>query len=236
MALSLKNILFLDIETASALPSLEDLNPRMKELWLKKAKFFKSDLSLEELYFDKAAIYAEFGKVLCVGIGGMFETQKTQKFKAKVICEDSEKATLEAFVNVLNEHPAGNDLILCAHNGKEFDFPYLSRRMLVNGIKLPYILDNSTKKPWEVMHLDTLEFWKFGDYKNYTSLDLLAAIFDVPSSKINMDGSEVNATYYIEKNVEKIKEYCCEDVVVLAQLYLKLNALELIPEQNIIRG
>ena len=125
-------------------------------------------------------------------------------------------------------------LKLCAHNGKEFDFPYISRRMLVNSIPLPDCLNLSGKKPWEVAHLDTMEMWKFGDYKHFTSLDLLAALFDIPSSKAGIDGSQVNAVYYKEKNLEKIKLYCARDVVVLVQLYLRLRSMPLLEPQNII--
>jgi DNA polymerase elongation subunit (family B) len=122
---------------------------------------------------------------------------------------------------------------LCAHNGKEFDFPYLSRRMLVNSITLPSLLHLSGAKKWEVPHLDTMEMWKFGDYKHYTSLDLLLALFNIPSSKSEMDGSKVNGVYYQEKDLKKIATYCVSDVVAIAQLYLKMKNLPLIEERNI---
>jgi DNA polymerase elongation subunit (family B) len=124
--------------------------------------------------------------------------------------------------------------MLCAHNGKEFDFPYLCRRMLIHRIKLPLLLNIAGKKPWEVAHLDTMELWKFGDYKHYTSLDLLAAIFNIPSSKGEIDGSQVNEVYYKEKNIKKIADYCQRDVIAVAQLYLKMKGLGIIPTQHII--
>jgi 3'-5' exonuclease len=236
--LQLKNILFLDIETAAIHQNFDEIDERLQEHWIKKAQRLKSEegLSPQESFFNKAAIYAEFGKVICVGVGGFFEDKKgSLNFKAKTIIAKTEKELLASFQNLLKEHSAGEKLILCAHNGKEFDFPYLCRRMLINGLKLPYILDISSKKPWEVMHIDTLEFWKFGDYKNYTSLDLLASVFNIPSSKAEIDGSEVNKTYYLENDLPKIAKYCREDVVVLAQLYLKLNGLEILPEAQITR-
>lgn len=233
MSLILKNILFLDIETVSAYADFEQVPKRMQELWLKKAKTLRNtELSHEELYFERAAIFAEYGQVLCIGVGAFYDV-KNMKFKAKIIAEKTEKETLLRLKTILDEHHAKEDIVLCAHNGKEFDFPYLSRRMLINGIKLPYCLDNSSKKPWEIFHLDTLEFWKFGDYKHFTSLDLLAAIFDIPSSKSEIDGSQVNHTYYIENDQDKINRYCVQDVVVLAQLYLKLNNLPLMLDEHI---
>ncbi len=233
MPQNLKNILFLDIETVSAHPKFEDLSPRMQDLWIKKAKTFRNtELEPKELYFERAAIFAEYGKVICIGVGAFYDV-KNMKFKAKIIAEKTEKETLLRLKTILDEHPAKEDIVLCAHNGKEFDFPYLSRRMLINGINLPYCLDNSSKKPWEIFHLDTLEFWKFGDYKHFTSLDLLAAIFDIPSSKSELDGSQVNQTYYLENDQEKINRYCVQDVVVLAQLYLRLNNLPIMLDEQI---
>jgi uncharacterized protein YprB with RNaseH-like and TPR domain len=123
---------------------------------------------------------------------------------------------------------------LCAHNGKEFDFPYLCRRMLVNDLSLPSVLNMMGKKPWEVGHLDTMEMWKFGDHKHYTSLDLLLAIFNIQSSKGVMDGSMVSKVYYQEGALDKIAEYCVGDVVAIAQLYLKMKGLAVIKAENII--
>jgi 3'-5' exonuclease len=235
MGLTLKNILFIDIETVSAYDSFESVPERLKELWVKKAKTFKNtELSPAELYFEKAGIFAEYGKIICVGVGGFYDEAK-KLFKAKIIAEETEKETLLKIKKILDTHAAKEELILCAHNGKEFDFPYLCRRMLINGIKLPYVLDNSSKKPWEILHIDTMEFWKFGDYKNFTSLDLLAAIFEIPSSKNELDGSMVNQTFYVENDIEKIKRYCINDVIVLMQLYLKLNNLPLLTDAQIMK-
>ncbi|MCP9766358.1 3'-5' exonuclease [Lacihabitans sp. LS3-19] len=235
--LQLKNILFLDIETVSLTKDFDELPIRLQEHWKKKALRLKKDEEHkpEDVYFEKAAIYAEFGKVICIGVGGFFEQEDHSKFKAKTLVNTDEKQLLLDFKKLIEEHQAKDALILCAHNGREFDFPYLCRRMLINGIKLPNVLDITAKKPWEVQHIDTLEFWKFGDYKNYTSLDLLASVFDIPGSKSLMDGSEVNTNYYHQNNLQKITEYCREDVVVLAQLYLKLNGRDILDEGDIFR-
>jgi 3'-5' exonuclease len=232
MGHQIKNILFIDIECVAAHKTYAELPERFKNLWQKKAKTLKySEEDTPVAFNERAAIYAEFGRVLCIGIGAFYGEQ----FRTKTVYEETEKDTLLAFKKILEEHPAKEDLVLCAHNGKEFDFPYLSRRMLINGIKLPYVLDNSTKKPWEIQHLDTLEYWKFGDYKSYTSLELLAAVFDVPSSKTDIDGSMVNQAFYHENAIEKIKTYCQNDVIVLTQIYLRMNNLDLIPEEQIVR-
>ena len=234
--LQLKNILFIDIETVSLTKEFEELPQRLQEHWKKKASRLKNeeDLPPEKLYFDRAAIYAEFGKVICIGVGGFYE--QDTKFKAKTLAYGDEKELLLNFKKLVEDHSAKGNLILCAHNGREFDFPYLCRRMLINGIKLPSVLDITGKKPWEVLHIDTLEFWKFGDYKNFTSLDLLSSVFDIPGSKIHMDGSEVNTNFYFQNNAQKIAEYCREDVIVLAQLYLKLNGREILNNEDLLRA
>lgn len=230
------NILFLDIETAAQEPSFDKVPERLQKHWERKASFFQKneDKSAAELYEDKAAIYAEFGKVICIAVGGLFlNKNKELCFKTTCIAEETETATLRKFLKVLENHKADEELQLCAHNGKEFDFPYLSRRLLLNGIELPECLDLGGKKPWEVQHLDTMQFWKFGDYKNFTSLDLLATIFEIPSSKSDISGADVNRVYHEEKDLSRIAKYCVQDVVVLARLFLKLKAFPLLEDKNI---
>ena len=230
------NILFIDIETAATHPNFESSSERFQELWLKKIQNLRNEkeLSAAEMYESRAAIYAEFGQVICIGIGGLYLNEKKElSLKVKSLSAPTEKELLEQFIEILENHKAKNSLQLCAHNGKEFDFPYLSRRMLINGLMLPDALNLAGKKPWEVNHIDTLELWKFGDYKNYTSLDLLAAVFDIPSSKSDITGADVSRVYHQEGDLKKIMEYCAKDVVVLAQLLLKMKSKAVIPPKNI---
>lgn len=234
----LRDILFLDIETVACTDNFQSLDERLKVQWSRKAGFLKREEGItdEDLFHQRAGIYAEFGKIICIAVGKLYDTESGEiGLKTKAYFGHDEKKILLDF-NYMLEKMEGAAIRLCAHNGKEFDFPYLCRRMLVHGISPPTALNLSGRKPWETPHLDTMEMWKFGDYKHYTSLDLLTAIFNIPSSKSDMDGSQVNAVYYRDKNLEKIKTYCVNDVVVLTQLYLKLKNLSLIGSKNIIHS
>lgn len=220
----LNDILFLDIETASLTERFEELPERIQEEWLRKERNIQTIETNNEpgsLYFDRAGIHAEFGQVVCIGVG-YFQWKKKDKkldFRSKCYANDEEKELLLEFKALLEK----KKWVLCAHNGKEFDFPYLCRRMLINGVALPEPLQISGKKPWEVRHLDTMELWKFGDYKHYTRLELLASVFGIPSSKDDLDGSQVNTTFHLEKDIEKIKKYCLRDVEVTARVYMAMN-------------
>jgi DNA polymerase elongation subunit (family B) len=236
MSPELRDILFIDIETVAATDDYESLSERIKVQWARKANFFKRDSALtdEQLFHERAGIHAEFGKIVCVAIGKYLDHESGELgLKTKVYCDHNEGELLMELKKMIEKFDV-NTLRLCAHNGKEFDYPYLCRRMLINGISLPAALNLSGKRSWEVQHLDTMELWKFGDYKHFTSLDLLAALFNIPTSKNNIDGSQVNDVYHREKDLERIAEYCRGDVVVLAQLFLKLKGHPLIPEQNIV--
>ncbi len=229
--LNLSKILFLDIETVSQYPSYNDLDERAKELWDKKARYIKSsEEDTAESLYSRAAIYAEFGKIIVVSVGFF----NGNEFRIKSFYGDDEKILLEELVQLLQRFYNLQDDILCAHNGKEFDFPYLSRRMLINGISLPYILQIAGKKPWEIRHIDTMELWKFGDFKSYTSLDLLTYIFDIPTPKDDIDGSMVGKIYWEENDLERIKNYCQKDVLAIAQLLLRYINEPLIKEENIV--
>lgn len=221
----LGDILFLDIETASLTAKFDELDERLREEWIKKERLIKTNtegkIEPGSLYFDRAGIYAEFGQVVCVGVG-YFQWKKKEKkliFRSKVFSDPEERELLVAFSDLLKK----KKWVLCAHNGKEFDFPYLCRRMLIQGVPLPEPLQMAGKKPWEIRHLDTLELWKFGDYKHYTRLELLASVFGIPSSKDDLDGSEVNATFHLENDLDKIKKYCSRDVEVTARVYLAMH-------------
>lgn len=229
----LLDIVFLDIETVARTDQFNALDERMKTQWVRKAGFIRKEEGQSEadLFGQRAGIYAEFGKIVCVALGKLVDAGSGKlTLRLKGYSGRDEKTLLETVNNTLQRLDAMT-VRLCAHNGKEFDFPYLCRRLLVNGLPLPSILDLSGKKPWEVPHVDTLEMWKFGDYKHYTSLDLLAALFDIPSSKGDMDGSQVHEVYYREGDLERIQTYCYEDVTVLAKLYLKMTLR--MPEQGI---
>ncbi|MEQ8924699.1 MAG: 3'-5' exonuclease [Fulvivirga sp.] len=223
----LKNILFLDIETVSQTYDYDSMDERLKKQWARKASFLKREegVSDEELYLERAGIFAEFGQIIVIGMAFFHQEGDELQLRTKALKSDNEKELLEEFKSILSK--MNSDLLLCAHNGKEFDVPYLSRRMLVNGIALPDALNLSGKKPWEVNHLDTMDMWKFGDWKHYTSLDLLAGIFGIESSKSDMDGSMVNGVYHKENGLDEIADYCIQDVIVTAQLYAKLRSVEL---------
>jgi len=233
-----KNFLLLDIETVAAFPSYDDLPERMQKLWDKKANSLKKGdetISSADCFYDKGAIYSEFGKVVCIAFGAFFWNEDEEMaFKVRSFSGDDEVKLLLEFKALIEKYPAGQ-LVLCAHNGKEFDFPFLCRRMLIHGIPIPKALQLTGKKPWEIPHQDTMELWKFGDYKSYTSLDLLAAVFDIPGSKNEMSGDQVTRVYYEERDLAKICRYCREDVVVMAQIYLKLNCFEMVDQNNIVR-
>ena len=217
----LRQILFLDLETVPQMWNWAELSERTKILWEKKTQNQrKEDISPEEFYYERAGILAEFGKIVCLSCGLVIDDQK---IRIKSFYGDDEKQILQDFCGLLQSSYFKSDLLLCAHNGKEFDFPFLARRMVINQIKLPRTLQMYGKKPWEIPHLDTLELWKFGDYKHYTSLDLLAYLFQLPTPKEDMDGSEVAQTYYEEKNLEKIRKYCEKDVVTLINIFRKMR-------------
>ncbi len=236
MIQELRDILFIDIETVAITKDYTTLDERLKTQWARKAGFIKrgDGQTDEDLFHERAGIHAEFGKIVCIAVGKFLDNESGELgLKTKVYSNHDEKALLIEFKTML-ERMDSSTLRFCAHNGKEFDYPYLCRRLLINDMMLPAVLNLSGKKSWEVQHLDTLELWKFGDFKHFTSLDLLAAVFNIPSSKNKIDGSMVNAVYHHENDLERISDYCRADVVVLAQLFLKLKGLSLIPDHNII--
>jgi DNA polymerase elongation subunit (family B) len=226
-----ESILFLDIETVPQFSEFQSLPDNFRELWSEKAKTFREEKPAEEVY-ERAGIYAEFGKIICISVGIITEKPE-RKLRLKSFAGENEKELLIAFFEMLTKHFNRSEHLLCAHNGKEFDFPYIARRGLINGLRLPSILDNSGKKPWEIKHLDTLELWKFGDYKHYTSLNLLTAVFNIPSPKDDISGADVARVYYVEKDLPRIVHYCEKDVLAVVQLLLRYKGEELIPENNI---
>ena len=234
MSYSLSELLFLDIETVCCEPSYEHLNERMRQQWDRKSGYISADTNPAELFRSKGAIYSEFGKIIAISLGRFYSVNNLQfGIKIKSLFDHNEKKLLEEFKFIVEKYPSDR-LTLVAHNGKEFDFPYICRRMLINEIKIPDALNLSGKKPWEVKHIDTMDFWKFGDRKHYTSLELLATLFDIPGSKSDMDGSQVSEVYYRENNLSRIADYCSQDVFVTASLFLKFNQIPLPEPENVI--
>ena len=230
--LNLEHVLFLDIETVPQHANYKDVPERLKNLWNKKAGFLaRNEESPEELY-GRAGIYAEFGKIVCISVGFIHSGE----IRLKSFYGHNEKELLQGFSELLTGFFGRNDQLLSAHNGKEFDFPYIARRLLINGLPLPHLLDIAGKKPWEIQHLDTMELWKFGDFKNYTSLNLLTAVFDIPTPKDDIDGSMVYSVYYEENDLQRIMEYCQKDVVALIQLMRKYKGQDLIADEFIVEG
>ncbi len=234
----IQNILFLDIETVSQYPTYHHLPGPWKELWDSKSNALLKhhEGATNETIYSRAAIYAEFGKIITISCGIITGTGKGKHISLKSFCGDNEAVILAEFIIMLNRWCCADPKFLCAHNGKEFDFPYLCRRMLINGLEIPGILNTAGKKPWEVTHLDTMELWKFGDFKNFTSLVLLTQALGLPSPKDDIDGSMVGDIYWgtgREAGIKRITEYCQKDVVAAAQVYLRIHGEELIDPSNI---
>ncbi|MFN5787023.1 MAG: 3'-5' exonuclease [Flavobacteriia bacterium] len=229
----LEKVLFLDIETVPQTYLFPDLDEETKNLFEAKTRFMQNDeKSYEQLYNDRAGIYAEFGKIVCISVGFVRETATGRMIRMKSFYHDDEETLLKQFKSLLDDHYNTPYHILCGHNAKEFDFPYICRRMLINGIKLPATLDIAGKKPWDVNHLDTLELWKFGDYKAFTSLALLCHVFNIPTPKDDISGADVARVYYEENDLERIKVYCEKDVVALIQLFLRMKGDSLVSEAD----
>jgi len=231
----LEDVLFLDIETVPQTPDYAQLPDDLKPYWDKKVTYLIKGDETPETIFGRSGIYAEFGKIICISAGFIVQRDGERFFRVKSFYGDDEIALLSGFSVMLNRFGAKPKANLCAHNGKEFDFPYISRRMLINGIEIPELLDVAGKKPWEVKFLDTMELWKFGDYKSYTSLDLLSKIFNIPSPKDDINGSQVADVYYKEKDIERIVTYCEKDALTVAQLLLRYKNEPIINPENIER-
>lgn len=233
--IDLTQILVLDIETVPQYPSFTDLPENWQYLWSKKAATLRNlESQSESDVYPRAGIYAEFGKIICISCGFFSSAGRSYQFRVKSFYGDDEAKILSEFNQMLLRHFSDPANSLCAHNGKEFDYPYIARRCLLSGLEIPDLLNTAGKKPWEIKLLDTMELWKFGDYKNFTSLELLAASFGIPTPKDDIDGSMVWTVYWNDKDIERIKKYCEKDVITVAQLLLKFkNEAMLEPEQII---
>ena len=237
----LSNIMFLDIETVPQTGDFSELNPELAHLWEDKfgtihkrmPEKYGEETTAAEAFNSSAGIYSEFGKIVCISVGFIYLKGEEMHFRTKSFSGDDEKQILNDFTALIYKFCTTKDHTFCGHNIKEFDIPYICRRMLINGLKLPSVINISGKKPWEISFYDTLELWKFGDYKNYTALKLLTAVFGIPTPKDDIDGSQVATVYYKEKNIERIALYCQKDVVATAQVFLRLNGFDLINAENI---
>lgn len=225
-----EHVLYLDIETVPLTQSLDKMPERLQEQWTKKAANIGSEEDSPEDLFQRAGIYAEFGKIICISAGTIYRKGKQRVYRVKSFYGADEKQLLIDFAEMLEKFTATPTHKLCAHNGQEFDFPWIARRMLIHGLKLPKILDIAGAKPWEIRDtlIDTMQLWKFGDYKHYTSLNLLCAVFDIPTPKDDIDGSQVAAVYYEEGDLERIARYCEKDTLAVAQLLLRYKGEPLI--------
>lgn len=234
-AIGIQDILFLDIETVPSSPDFDSLSPVFQQFWEKKSSYFRKENETAADVYQRAGIYAEFGKIICISAGLIFYRGKEKMFRVKSFFGDEENIILSDFSGMLEAYSSRKGIYLCAHNGKEFDFPYLARRILLNALPLPGLLDVAGKKPWEVSFLDTLELWKFGDYKHYASLDLLTRLFGIPTPKEDIDGSMVYEIYWKHKDLNRIVDYCEKDVLAVAQLFLRYRGDELMPADNVER-
>ncbi|MEY5069727.1 MAG: hypothetical protein RLZ47_1589 [Bacteroidota bacterium] len=227
----LQQVLVLDVETVPQYASADEVPAAIMDLWAQKTQYQRREGESPEEYYHRAGIWAEFGKIVCISFGGFIRKQGEYGFRIKSIASDDEVEVLQGFIDILNKQP--KELVLCAHNGKEFDFPYLCRRMLINGLIIPKQLQIAGKKPWEINHLDTMELWKFGDFKNYTSLNLLATVLDIPNPKDDIQGSDVHWVYWQEKDLKRIQTYCQKDVLTTAQILMKFKGMPSLSEELI---
>ena len=231
--INLNNILFLDIETVPQQEHYNDLDDEMKELWQHKTQYQRKEDYTPEDFYERAGIWAEFGKIVCLSVGYFVNKGDIRNFRVTSFFGE-EKKILNDFTNLLNNHFNLTQHVLCGLNAKEFDIPFIARRMIINQMAIPNKLNLFGKKPWEISHLDTLELWKFGDYKHFTSLRLLTKILDIPSSKGDIDGSQVAKVYYVDKDIDRIVTYCEKDVIAVAQIFLRLRREDLLVEDEII--
>jgi predicted PolB exonuclease-like 3'-5' exonuclease len=229
-----EHVLFVDIETVPQHENLTEVPENMQKLWIKKAGQIRKEGETADDLYNRAGIYAEFGKIICISAGKIFRKGKERAYRVKSYFGDDERTILQEFSVMVSGFMANPTHKLCAHNGQEFDFPYIARRMLINGLPLPPVFDMAGAKPWEIkdVMLDTLQLWKFGDYKHYTSLELLCEVFQIPTPKDDIDGSQVAEIYYKNSDLERIARYCEKDTLAIAQLLLRFKGEPLISQEN----
>ena len=232
--LNIENVLFLDIETVPQQEHWSELSIEMQELYETKTQYQRKEEFTAEEFYHRAGIWAEFGKIICISVGYFVKRKEGEQFRVTSFSGEDEKQILNDFKSLLDTHFYQKKHLLCAHNGKEFDFPFIARRMIIHQVSLPEKLNLFGKKPWEVPHLDTMELWKFGDYKHFTSLKLLTHILGVPSPKEDIDGSQVATVYYKENDLPRIVAYCERDTIAIAQLLLRFLNKPLLEDSQIV--
>lgn len=232
--LNIEDVLFLDIETVPQYPGYSEVPENFQKLWEQKSNYFRNEEQTPDDVYERAGIYAEFGRIICISAGFVTQKMGERFFRVKSFYDDDEKKLLSSFNQMLNKFTAQPGKCLCAHNGQEFDYPYIARRTLINGLRLPKILDIAGMKPWDVKDklMDTLQLWKFGDYKNYTSLSLLCAAFNIPTPKDDIDGSQVAGVYYEDGDLDRVIRYCEKDTLAVANLLLRYKGDKIIDMEN----
>jgi 3'-5' exonuclease len=232
----LENFLVMDIETVSEAKDFAQLDENWQQLWADKNRYSIPDnVTPADYYPQRAGVMAEFAKVVCISLGYFKKEGAFYQFRVKSIAGHDEKQLLQQFVHTIMQFEAANNKwSFTGHNIKEFDLPFLCRRMVINGIAIPENLDFQNMKPWETNIVDTFQYWRFGDYKHYTSLKLLAAALKVPSPKDDIDGSMVGQVYWQENNLPRIVTYCGKDVVTVANIILRFKGMPLLKEEDVI--
>lgn len=232
-----EQLLFIDIETVPCEKEMDRLSPTLQKLWTKKSSLLFPDEEPSLSFECRAGVYAEFAKIVCIGLGFFIHENGNLKFKVKTISHVEEEIILKEFVDICNQFFNAPQRVFCGHNIREFDIPFICRRLFIKQITLPLVLqDLQNRKPWENPMLDTLQFWKFGEYKNFVSIELLAHILNIPTPKDDIDGSEVAGVFWKEENLHRIAVYCRKDVVTVAQVYLRLQHMAILTPEKIMES
>lgn len=232
--ISVEEIIFIDIETVPQAPEYNGLNEKWKQLWEHKMRFHINNDEPVEVLYNRAGIYAEFGRIICISAGYVTNKNEDLFFRVKSFYDEDERTLIQDFFTALEAFAKVGKRKLCAHNGQEFDYPYIARRALVNNLQLPKAFNIAGLKPWELKDqmIDTLQLWKFGDYKHYTSLSLMCELFNIPTPKDDIDGSQVAKIYWEEKDIERIVRYCEKDTLAVVNLLLKYKGNKVIPMEK----
>lgn len=227
---ALKHYLFIDIETVSGMDDLSLMTPALQDEWIHKTRVkWGIEADAPECFREKAAVFSEFGKVVCISMGCLTEKDGAWTLHMRSFAGDDEKDLLVRFCTSIQKFARSHVPTFVGHNIKEFDLPFLSRRMLVNSIALPECLRLHGKKPWEVPHIDTMQLWAFGDYKSYTRLSLLAEVLGIPSPKDDISGADVGRVYWQERDLPRIVHYCQKDVETTVRVFMRLMVYAEIP-------